>query len=156
LEPGILRERGQVSIEFLFVFMIALVYIHSVVQPSIDIASASIEDVSRVSQARLAAEKLANSVNELLVSDGQGKKTIHILVPENSSVSCDNSLPAIKFNVKLSDKLAGVNAAGCTNRDCTGSIRLVSQKISCEKSLLGKKFFAVELAKNAAGVVNVR
>ncbi len=155
MENSALNKKGQVSIEFLFIFMIALVYIYSVVQPGIDIASEALEDVSGTSQAKLAAEKIANAANELFVSDGEGKKTIHILVPENAVVSCNPAAGEIEFSIALSEKLAGITSPKCSGRTCNGSIPIVSASITCSGDFAGKNFFTLQLVKNAAGEVNV-
>jgi len=152
-----MRNKAQVSLEFLFIFMIVLVYIMTIVEPAVSIGEASLEDVSRVSQTKLAAEKLANSINELLVISGQAKKTLHILVPEKSTIKCnlaDASKPRIDFNASLSEKIAP--PTDCPNRLCSGSLSLVSSTVSCQNAFKGKNFFEIEIVKDANGMINVK
>ena len=151
-------EKGQVSIEFIFIFMIAIIYIFSVVEPGLAVAEASIGDVSNTSQTRLAASKLSNSINELLLSEGDGKKTINILVPEGGKIICDNTVeqfaaqPRISFSVALSEQLATVEK--CTDRLCKKDLYLLSDSVTCQKTFSGKNFFTV-IVKKENGEVNV-
>lgn len=93
-------KKGQVSIEFMFIIMVSLIYmqllVSTVIQPSID----AVEDTTRISQARLSAEKLSSSINELASSMGENVKTVHIYVPKDATFGCttDNK---IQFSVKL-------------------------------------------------------
>lgn len=146
-------KKGQVTIEFLFIFMIALIYIFSVVQPSITIAEAALRDVTATSQARLAAESLANAANQLMVSEGEAKKTISILVPEKTTIKCSPATPAIEFQVALSNSLETVGK--CPNRICNSSISVASPNIVCPQEYVGKNFFTLEITKDSSGTINV-
>jgi hypothetical protein len=134
--------------------MIAIIYIFSVIEPSIIIAESSVKDISNTTQARLAAEKLANSLNDLLISEGEGKKTIHILVPEGSQIECNASGSTIDFEVILSENIETVSK--CPNSVCSGSVSLVSNQIACALDFVGKEFYTLELIKTGSGVVNVQ
>ena len=98
-------KKGQISIEFILIILIALIYIHSVIQPTIPISSQSTEDVTRLSQAKLAAEKLAGAMNQLEANKGEGRKTISLFIPKNSFIKCDTEggEPVVKFWSVLSN-----------------------------------------------------
>lgn len=81
-----MKQKGQASIEFMFLISIAMIYIATVVLPAVEISKMAAEDVSRLAQTRLAAEKLANSIDSVAAASGEAKQTITIFVPENSIV----------------------------------------------------------------------
>lgn len=86
-----MKSKGQVSIEFMLIILIALIYIQFIQATALGPATASTEDTVRLGQAKLAAQKLANSINEIAASSGEGKKTIHLFIPKYSSLRCDSS-----------------------------------------------------------------
>jgi hypothetical protein len=151
----VIGSKGQISIEFLFIFMIALVYVAGVVEPSTRVGQAVVDDVTRVTQTRAAADTVANSVNELFLSDGQAKKTIRVLVPDNAVLDCDDATPSITFSVDLSPALITVPA--CPDKTCASEIPLANTNITCRAGgFQGKNIFTIELTRNAAGTVNVQ
>jgi hypothetical protein len=111
------NKRGQISIEFILIILIALIYIHSVVQPTATIASQSTEDVTRLSQAKLAAQKLAAGINQLGANQSDGRKTISLFVPKNSSIECASD--RINFSAAMSDLREPPQCVGC-ERGCEG------------------------------------
>ena len=156
-----MRQKGQASVEFIILFVILLAYIYTISEPSVQVAQDSINDISRVSQSRLAAEKLAAAINELLVSDGLGKKTIHVVVPENSKITCDYGNPAdptpeIFFTTDLSANLAGITVPGkCVSpatgtKYCTGGIPVISGNFVCSAPgyYTGKAYWIFRVYKN--------
>jgi len=96
MEHFILRKKnkGQVSVEFMLLIVIVLLYIQTVIQPSLNVASSSVNDSTRVGQARFAAEKLANAVEFAQSTYGTTKQTITILIPKRATIACfDSSAP---------------------------------------------------------------
>ena len=149
-----MKAKAQVSIEFLFDFLIALVYLFNVVEPGVKISIASMDDIYRVSQAKNSAERLANGINLLLASQGAGRQTMHIPVPEKAEIKCNPAGKAVELEIDLSQDLETVQK--CLNRKCSSSIPTFSANFSCTGTFKGKKIFAVELEKNTNGIVNVR
>ena len=121
------NRRGQISIEFILIVLIIIIYIHSVVQPTLMIATESAQDTTRISNVKLAAEKLAGTINQLEASQGNGRKTIDLFVPEKSYVECTPT--SIDFGATLSDRLG--TPAGCSNGMCSSSIQTLATNLSC-------------------------
>jgi len=63
-----LNKRGQTSVEFLFLFLIMLIYVNTTVYPNMNISRAYIEETHRLGQARLAIKQIANAVTEVAAS----------------------------------------------------------------------------------------
>ena len=112
----VLNKKGQISIEFVLILLIGLLYLQTISSAVITPAIDSAKDVSNVGEARLAAEKIVNSVNELSVSPGDAKKTIRVYVPENSTVTISDS--GVEFSVNLSS----TNVPSCNSGKCIKTI----------------------------------
>jgi len=93
-----MNKKGQISIEFILIMLIMLLYLVAVVQPTAALAANSTEDVARLSQTKFTAQKLGNSINELKSNEGHGKKTISLFVPKNSRIECDAGSGRIIFS----------------------------------------------------------
>ena len=98
-------KRGQISIEFILILLIVIIYIFSVIQPTSKIATESTNDIARLSQAKIAAQKIATGINQLEANQSIGKKTISVLVPKNSTVRCGTGTEEGKiiFEVTMSE-----------------------------------------------------
>lgn len=141
-------RKGQISIEFMLILLICIGYLHmltaTVIGPSIDAA----EDITRLGQAKLSAEKLASAINEMGSSLGEGKRTLHLFVPKDSELSCNAD--SVRFKVTLyggatedclidsvCEKNIPVNANGlvCTNFDTSNDSQFL--EITIEKDSSG-------------------
>ena len=136
----------------MLIILIALGYLQLLQVTVINPAIGSAEDVTRIGQAKLAAEKLAYSVNEIATASGEGRKTIRLFVPQNASVSCSSS--EIEFSVSVS---SGLDTAGCSGGTCAGSVPLLSgSSVHCGITPInGKNFIELEISKNESGRVSV-
>ncbi|MCR4335728.1 MAG: hypothetical protein NUV57_04280 [archaeon] len=129
--------KGQASIEFLFVMLIAIVFIVAIVQPSADLASNSTKDVANLTQLKISAEKLASTIEFVSLSGTGTRQTITITVPKESTLKCDpasNSTKIITEYTALShaqQPIIGVNGCDKDTGICTNTIILQSQ-IMCE------------------------
>lgn len=94
---GILREKGQVSIEFILIVTIALVYIYGVIWPIVDDSTNAAADIKAVADTKVSAMKLANALNEASVSSGDMKKTINIFLPDGGSIECQTGNDFITY-----------------------------------------------------------
>ena len=96
-----MREKGQVSIEFILIVTIALVYIYGVIWPIVDNSTNVATDIKAVADTKISAMKLANAVNEASVSSGDMKKTINIFLPEGGEITCNTGESKIDFNTMV-------------------------------------------------------
>ncbi|MBU2099725.1 hypothetical protein KKG83_00695 [Candidatus Micrarchaeota archaeon] len=111
-------KKGQTSIEFMLLIVITLLYIQTVINPNVNEALSSVSDTTRVSQARLATEKLANAVNFVAASNSEAKTTINLFIPDRTIIYCDESKNRIRYETAVDQNIAkcGVldnNPANC-------------------------------------------
>jgi uncharacterized protein (UPF0333 family) len=102
---GILSERGQISIEFILIVTISLVYINFYVWEAVETASQTAVDIKAVADTKVSSMKLANALNEAATSNGDMKKTINIFLPENAMIACNVADPnnaSIDYDVMVS------------------------------------------------------
>ena len=94
---GVLREKGQVSIEFILIVTISMVYIYGVIWPIVDDSTSAATDIKAVADTKISAMKLANALNEASVSNGDMKKTINIFLPDGGSIECQTGNDFITY-----------------------------------------------------------
>ncbi len=85
-----LNKRGQTSVEFLFLFLIMLIYVNTTVYPNMNISRAYIEETHRLGQARLAIKQIANAVTEVAAS---------------RELICDETNNKIQFEVEMNNSI---------------------------------------------------
>lgn len=106
--------KGQTTIEFLLVTLIALVYLQAVVQPGILQSTGSLEDVQRITQAKIEAQKIANAIEEISLINGSAKKEVMLLVPKKTEIGLTDTA-----NIKV--KILGLTQSfskSWTNVNC--------------------------------------
>jgi len=130
MESGVFMKnrKGQVSIEFLLLLIIMLLYIQLIIMPTIDFSANYAEDAIRLGEARFSAEKLANTIDYIALSSGESKQTIKLFVPKDANISCNANAAgnSIEFKVKISEPTADCPApAGETYGECEMEIPLM-------------------------------
>lgn len=125
----VLNQKGQTSIEFLFLFLIMLFYLQAIIQPTVEEASESIKAVNKVGQAKLAAVKLANTINEVSAASGDSSKTIWLFLEEGTGIECDSGSNLILYNAE-----AGLSLPACGDTtECEGQVPVFSDvSLNCE------------------------
>lgn len=118
-----MKSKGQTSVEFLFLFLIMLMYIQTVVHPAVDDSSNSVIAINRTGQAKLAAMKLSNAVSEISSLSGESSKTIWLFFDEETDFWCDPASNEIKFKIQTEANIE--NLANCTADECSGSVELM-------------------------------
>ena len=149
-----MNGKGQISIEFLLIMLIMLLYLQTIIRPGIDSAEMAASDVQRVDQTNLMAEKLASSINEIAAASGDTKKTIQLFLPENVFISCDVTNKTIDYNVGLEHP---EETTACPGNICTKSIALledadIAQCIGDLNSALIKNPVEIEIEKTDVGI----
>ena len=86
------NKKGQSSIEFILLVAITMIYISTIVLPSVELSKAATDDIMQLSESRLAVEKFANTIDAVAASSGYAKNTMTILVPWRSQVKCTNEI----------------------------------------------------------------
>lgn len=118
-------SKGQISIEFIMLLLVILILFYAVVIPNLDFASFATQDVSRLSQTKLAAQELANSVETVSASAKGARQTITIFIPAKSEINlnCSTVPKTIVFS-SIVDYSKGLDSL--TSNNPPGSSKCVS------------------------------
>ncbi len=157
--------RGQASVEFILVLVIALAYILVVTQPNADLSSSSIEDVSNLAKLRVSADKLTNTIQYVSLSGAGTRQTIQLVVPNDSNISCEpSSGPSTTLRIQYALK-SKEGSPGCYNDNdavlnpnfCNKTIS-VDANFSCSAggqnpTVMRPGIYRATVEKNSAGVV---
>lgn len=154
--------KGQVSIEFVLIIVLMLMFIQTVIEPSVSGASNALEDIRQAGEIKAASQKLADSVDELALAPDGAVKTIFLFVPKSSKITCDATNKQIKYETNLSSEATAcqppketISETPADNKKCTYAIKTLVAMGSCTFDGLTKgNTFEVKLSK-AAGVVSV-
>jgi len=143
---AIIGKKGSISIEFILLVTIGLVYIYTTVWPSVDISTNAALDVKGVADTKISAIKLADAINEAGLASGDMKKTITIFLPSSSEegiegeIFCEPGDDRIKYEVLVSPvgfnpkEMDVVTGIGCDAVEDAGTI--VRYKCTSYVSLL--------------------
>jgi uncharacterized protein (UPF0333 family) len=99
---AVLSKKGQISVEFILLITIALIYITTSVWPIVDQGADAAEDVKSVADAKFSSMKLAKALNEAAVSSGDMKKTFEVFLGPNTTIACDLANQEIDYTVIVS------------------------------------------------------
>ena len=163
-----LNKRGQTSVEFLFLFLIMLIYVNTTVYPNMNISRAYIEETHRLGQARLAIKQIANAVTEVAASSGKSKQTFYIFVDSNTELICDETNNKIQFEVGMSTE-AQVSSPNPGENECDNTICYGVEYLSLPTGITldcgnfnnniqtgdYSDKFKIEVYKDSVGVVNL-
>ena len=137
-----LNSSGQTSVEFLFLFLIMLFYLQTVIQPSVTEASNAVIAVNKVGQAKLAAMKVANAVNEVTALSGESSKTIWVFLEPDTNIWCVEADNEIWYGASV-----GVFLPECNGKDCGGAIKVLDDAALDCGNLLPDKLVQTRQAK---------
>jgi len=104
------NKKGQIALEFMLLLVFILVFISAVVFPNVDFAGATTQEIERLGQARIAAEKIANTANRLQHQSSDAKQTIIVFVPRDSNLLCE---PGADGNIGFEVGLQSAPATAC-------------------------------------------
>jgi len=126
--------KGQASIEFLLILLIAVLYITTIIIPNVENAEDRITDISNFAKLTISAEKLAKSIQYISLAGDGSKQTIQIVVPSNSTFDCVDGGSNTVINISYDTQTNAFYEGGIspTNK-CF--IEPVSDTIVCKKTL---------------------
>lgn len=128
-----LNGKGQVSIEYILILVIMLIYIQIMVQPIMQTAIDSSEEISQLGQVKAAAEKLSNAVDFISLSSGNSKQTVGFYLPPHTAINCVGSAKELRYSAEINVTHEACQDDG-DNDDllCTKRIPIVgSGNLSC-------------------------
>ena len=158
-----LNKKGQISVEFILIVTIAFVYIGATVLPIATDSAQAAFDVKGVADTKLSATKMVNALNEAASSSGDMKKTVSIVLPENSEISCDGDANEVKYDVRVTGSGGNPDEVNCipsTDLDPQGnpkyytcsSIMPLVAGASTQFSITGPIFKEAVVEKNGGGI----
>jgi len=134
-----LGKKGQASIEFIFLIIIILVYIHAILYPTVTYATSAANDAKRISEASFAAQKLADAINYVSSSSGDSVQILSVFIPKEATISCSSvaavcspSPNCVVMETAL-DPATGPSAACGGTTTCTKSYA-IAQSLNCGNS----------------------
>ncbi len=131
-----MSRRGQISIEFILIVTISLVYINFYVWESVESASMTATDIKAVADTKVSAMKLANAMNEAATSSGNMKKTINIFLPQNAMITCNLANETIDYDVMVSHMKRNPDIINCPEEKYDGAGDPIGWMCSSEVELL--------------------
>lgn len=132
-------KRGQISIEFMLLIVFILVFLGATVLPSLELSVATVRDVRGIAETRVAAEKIANTVESLKGQSTAAQETLRVIVPKNATISCCDSQaptpnctnPTLPTGIQFSYLLEGPETTVCNfDDDNPASSQTCTKKIS--------------------------
>lgn len=106
MEFAFLRaKKGQASIEFILLILLMLLYVQTIIQPSILISAESASGTMGLGETRFAGEKIANAINYIGTSGGLAKETIRVYVPKGAELFCKEDPPNMPAGLNCTDKI---------------------------------------------------
>lgn len=90
-----MNRKGQASIEFILLIILMLLYVQTIILPAIDMSKSSVKGTMGLGEAVFAGEKIANAINYVGSGSGEGKETISVYLPAESTISCAKSQPGV-------------------------------------------------------------
>lgn len=117
-----LDNRGQISAEYLLLFVVILVVflfmINNVIGPAVDASN----NVTAVSDTKVVVQSIADAVNVVYANGPGAKRTLNVNIPHNMDLTFDTTTHTMWTNVNLSSatvtNMKNVNAT----MDYTGNI----------------------------------
>ncbi len=151
-----LGKKAQASVEFLFLFVMMLMYVNTIVYPSMEDSQKYLEETYKLAVGRLAAKQIANAVSEVASSTGDSQQVFYIFLDDNISISCNSTgtYPTIEFQVvyNFSNVLefpSDVTENGVVVAECPAADTCIGREIIYLPSGITLNCFAAEIDGSA-------
>ena len=144
METGIaLNNKGQLSIEFMLILIVSIVYINNVIFPTIDFGQTTLNEIYGLGQTRLVAQKIANTVDSLSLQTTDAQQTILVNIPKDGKIECGTgaAIKHIKFTFIISPENESekcqddpATASVVDNILCTKNIPVKIPNLTCDST----------------------
>jgi len=99
---GVLKEEnGQMSFEYLLLFIISLILINVFILPMISTSIDSIDDLNTAYNTKSQMEELVTGINQVYASGSGSKRTVYLNMKKDSQIDINNGI--LTGDVLLSD-----------------------------------------------------
>ena len=158
MEPGILKfKKGQISMEFILLIVVMLLYLQTIIQPLADTSVNSVDDVTRLSQVKLAAEKLVSVVDYVSSQSNESKYSTLLAIPKDANISCNSLTGSVTYRVVMAEQSTNPKCPGFgTGSLCEDSIMFLDSDVGCNlPDIAGPNTYTVSVVKDDSGVVAI-
>ncbi|MCR4369031.1 MAG: hypothetical protein NUV67_03950 [archaeon] len=142
---GNIGMKGQASIEFILVLLLAILFITTIIQPNVAEASDSIKDVSGIAKLRVATGKIANAIEYVSVSGSGTKRSVRIVVPEGGEITCVNDAVSDIHKVSFSYTAKTPTCDGST--DCNSRTENIGTDFTCNPATIPEGIYLAVASK---------
>ena len=112
-----MKQKGQASLEFVFLILIIIIYIFTVTRPLSESAISAVEDIQEITQASKEAAKITETINNISLLAPTSRETLTIVVPDNTTLYCYNE-GKIGFSSQINIKKINPAVNICPNDLC--------------------------------------
>ena len=148
--------RGQGTIEFILVMVVALAFIAAVVQPNADYSSNSIEDVANIAKLRASADRVANAIQYISIAGPGSRQSVQAVIPAGAQITCnsitDTPPNSILFIYTLKSK---ESTTGCSN-DADNEPDICSKAIAAGSQFSCTDELDTQITQFGPGIYNVK
>ncbi|MDO8625372.1 MAG: hypothetical protein Q7R47_04790, partial [Candidatus Diapherotrites archaeon] len=155
--------QGQLSIEFMLVVVVSIVYLNTVIFPQVAFGQTVLSEIDGLAQTRTSANQIVNAINALAIQSPNAKQTLTVLIPKNALITCDNTNKKIGFEYTLQSEPSEKCDPDTTGKKlkCTKSISTglsASQSLACTNfgvnGISGPQTKTIEVS-NSGGSISV-
>lgn len=147
--------KGQISIEFIILLAIFMLFFQATILPAIEFSENIIKDTHSLSITSDNVSRLITHIENFSNSPGYGKRSIFFYLPENATItSCGGTNNNITYNVKISTQ--NPIPLTCDNTgDCNFTKKIeTSLDVSCNPNKIGPGFSGnIVLEKTNEGTI---
>lgn len=160
----------------MLILVFAIIFIMTAIMPLAATANNSAEEVARLGNAKIAAQKISGGINSIYAAPSQAKTTINIFLDSGSAIECEPLASKIIFRaqMKTNDQYnpkpcSGTETANCCTDGnpiaCNGEIAVPTANFTCtfengnnitSTSDAERKNLQLAITKTAAGTVEVQ
>lgn len=151
-----LGKKAQASVEFLFLFVMMLMYVNTIVYPSMETSQKYLKESNRMAVGRLAAKQIANAVSEVASSTGDSQQVFYIFLDDDVNILCNDTgtYPTIDFHVAVefstTEELpSSVQESGIVVGECPSLNMCIGREIIYLPSGITLNCFAAEIDGSA-------
>jgi uncharacterized protein (UPF0333 family) len=145
--------KGQTALEFMFIVLIAIVYLATVTMPLVSDAKSSLTEVTNITEANNEAQKIVNTINEVALGGTGTRKTISLFVPEKTIIYCRNQ--TISFETTITQKPFPSQCTAMGNyATCTKTFTITSPTLNCIRTNISGPVKATATIEKSPGQVN--
>jgi uncharacterized protein (UPF0333 family) len=96
-----LNKKAQISIEFIMIIAIFLLFFYSMILPTINFSETVLKDTYTLVQSKKSLTNLAENLEELSLTNGYGTRTFFLYLPESTYITgCDTTSTPYKIIAK--------------------------------------------------------